>query len=117
MCEGLKTSARECGDEEKDNNRGDPWSGFDLWTVGVQLDIRDVGVGVLIDVFDVLGDSEVGHADGLLLEDTVQKATQTTIRILVAFAGKWSHKLFIIKTHAREFFTGTEIIRFVIDKG
>lgn len=117
MCEALKISARECGNEEKDNNRGDPWSGFDLWTVGVQSDICDVEVGVLIDVFGVLGDSEVGHADVLLLEDTVQKVTQTTIRILVAFAGKWSHKLFIMKTHAREFFTGTGIIRFVIDEG
>lgn len=68
----------------------------------------DVGVGVLIDVFEVLGESEVGHADGLILDDdAVQKITQTIIRTLSH--PDWSHKLFVIKKKniSRRVFTGT----------
>lgn len=40
----------------------------------------DAEVGVLIDVFEVLGVSAAGHADDLLLEDdAVKKITQITI--------------------------------------
>lgn len=50
--------------------------------MGEQFGFCDVEVGVLINVFEVLGVSAVGRADGLLLEDeAVQKITQITIRI------------------------------------
>lgn len=66
VCEGFKISARACGNEEKDNTGGDVWSGSDLWTPGLLLGICDIEAAVLIDVFDVLGDSEVRHADGFI---------------------------------------------------
>lgn len=82
----------ESADEEEDK-RVDPWSGVDFWTFGEQVGFCDVEVGVLIDVFGVLG---VGQVDGLLLEgNAVQNIRQTTIRILDAFAGMWLHNLFI----------------------
>lgn len=72
--EDLGISAWECGNEGEDKISGDPRLGFDLWTVGEQLGFCDFDVDVLIDVFEVLGVSAVGYADGLLLEDgTVQK--------------------------------------------
>lgn len=86
-CEDLVISLWECGNEGEDKSRGEPQLGFDLWTAGEQLGLCDVEVGVLIDVFEVLGVSAVGHTDGLLLEDdAVKKIIQITIRILIAFA-------------------------------
>lgn len=41
------------------------------------MGLCDVEVGVLIDVFDVLGVSAVGHADGLLLEDDAVQKNKT----------------------------------------
>lgn len=59
--------------------------------MGEQLGFRAFDADVLIDVFEMLGVSAVGYADGLLLEDeTVQKRTQRK-GTLVAFAGMWSH--------------------------
>lgn len=99
-CEDLGISVWECADKGEDKICIDPRSGFDLWTLGRQLGFCDVEVGVLIDVFEVLGVSAVGNADGLLLEDdAVQKIRQTTMRILVAFAGMWSHNSFIKEKH------------------
>lgn len=66
-----------CGNEEKCNHREDPSSSFDLWTVGVLLGFCEVDGDVLMDVFEILGESEVGHAVWILLEnDAVKKVTQ-----------------------------------------
>lgn len=87
------------GDEGEDKSRCDAQPGFDLWTVGGQF--CNVELGVLIDVFKVLGVPAGGRADGLLLEgDAAQKTTQTTIRVLVAFSAMRSHSFFI-KNRAR----------------
>lgn len=77
--EDLEISVCECGNEGEDKSRGDPQSGFDLWTVGELSGFCGVEDGVLIDVFKVLGASAVGHAVGLIFEDeAVQKITQIT---------------------------------------
>lgn len=84
-CEGFKISARECGNEEKDNSGGDLWSRSDLWTVGMLLGTCDIKAGVLIDVFDVLGDSEVRQADGFILEDAAAKGSTNNNKDISGF--------------------------------
>lgn len=83
--------------------------------MGGQFGFCDVEVGVLINVFEVLGVSAVGRADGLLLEDeAVQKITQITIRILVALVSFCSHIFFFLKkAYTREFFNSTVTIQCV----
>lgn len=51
----LGISVWECSNKGEDKSRGDPQSGFDLWTLVKQLGFCDIEVGVLIDVFEVLG--------------------------------------------------------------
>lgn len=62
--EDLEVLGVEWGNEGEDESCGDPWSEFDLWTPGEQVGSLSVfEVGVLIDVFEVLGVSVMRHAD------------------------------------------------------
>lgn len=85
VCDGFKISARECGNEEKDNAGGDLWCRSDLWTLGLLLGTCDIKAGVLIDVFDVLGGSEVRQADGFILEDDAAKGSTNNNKDISGF--------------------------------